>query len=198
MERNNLWFVCYIQWDGRHFKWFYVSTDSDSEVFFDSDNFLTDSDSNDSVETAPVEGQWSLRPRHQSHAGTNVRRSPRLAARRESQSQERGHRRATRNPSWRRPHWAHVVENSTTKVGLLPPSLPIPSTEKKETIRHSLFLVYSRPVSVRWQFAFNDNLECFVNFLCSIIELLFWGWKLFVFFVLFINRVDYKGVFLLK
>jgi len=91
-------------WDGRHFKWFYVSTDSDSEVFFDSDNFLTDSDSNDSVDTAPVAGQWSLRPRHHTHVGTNVRRSPRLAARRESLPHERGHRRSTRNPPWRRPH----------------------------------------------------------------------------------------------
>ena len=72
------------------------------------------------------------------------------------------------------------------------------STVKKKK-NHSWFLVYSRSISVRWQFCFSICLELLVTLSCFIIELIlaYWGWKQFVLFVLFINRVNYKGIFLL-
>lgn len=87
-------------WDGRHYKWFHVSPDSDEEMDFESEECVTDSESDD---TNPSR-YWRQRRRTGEESGSSalggVRRSPRLAARATPQTARmRTSQRTTRRPN---------------------------------------------------------------------------------------------------
>lgn len=86
-----------LKWDGRHYKWFHASDDSEEEDF-DSEDYITD-------EPNGANEHWRQRRSYRDDLegdGTRgVRRSPRLAARATSQTSRRTSQRQTAN---RRPN----------------------------------------------------------------------------------------------
>jgi hypothetical protein len=86
-------------WDGRHYRWFYVSPDSElADLHFDSSDVMTDSGS----DSDDVRLNWIVRQRLDerdgSSASDHVRRSPRLAAQRRTQPLTKAARTSLRRP----------------------------------------------------------------------------------------------------
>ncbi|XP_046454954.1 DDB1- and CUL4-associated factor 11-like isoform X2 [Daphnia pulex] len=91
-------------WDGRHFKWFHSSADSEDEMDLDTEEYITDSESNDSNPNWMQRQRRSYRDDDAADGGGDreVRRSPRLAARATPQTARRTSQRQ-RQAASRRP-----------------------------------------------------------------------------------------------
>ncbi|KAK4012513.1 hypothetical protein OUZ56_024753 [Daphnia magna] len=85
-------------WDGRHFRWFHAAPDSEDDIDFDSEEYITDSESNES--------NPGFRQRRSLYrdddlvdggGSREVRRSPRLAARATPQTARRTSQRQASN-----------------------------------------------------------------------------------------------------